>query len=71
MKYKDRLHVSIEIIASKAGTSIYIDDYRIAGPKPPGGGRVINKFSASLSDMEFALMNKCSPESPEPIIAND
>jgi len=34
------------------GNSIYLNDYRIAGPKPWGGGKIIKEWD--ISDKEVA-----------------
>jgi len=42
------MNVNIEIVSGVEGNSLYINDYRVAGPKPWGGGRVI----ASIPNVE-------------------
>lgn len=39
------------------GTCFYLNDYRIAGPKPPGGGRTVNRWSVRVKDVQAALKN--------------
>lgn len=34
----------IEVVASIEGSSLYINGYRVAGPKPWGGGRVVQSW---------------------------
>ncbi len=36
--------VTIEIIDGVGGLSLYINDYRVAGSKPYGGGRTVKKW---------------------------
>lgn len=37
-------NVKIEIVDGIGGNSLYINDIRVAGPKPYGGGRLITSF---------------------------
>ena len=45
----------IEMIAGVEGDSIYINDYRICGCKPWGGGQVTKTWFAKPSDIIQAL----------------
>jgi len=47
--------VIIEVISGVEGQCIAINDYRVAGPKPWGGGKVIKKFTSDMSNMRRAL----------------
>ena len=55
---------TIEIIYVKGpvGNSLYIDNFRVAGPKPWAGGQVISKWQIPLKDILSALP-KCKDES--------
>jgi hypothetical protein len=65
--------VSIEVVSGVEGRSIYINDYRVAGNKPWGGGTVELKFRASLSDIfesvESAIVKGCEPAFSPAIVA--
>lgn len=37
------------------GPSLYLDGYRIAGPKPWGGGHTLHRFVVETEDMNYAL----------------
>jgi len=51
--------ILIEIVSGCEGNSVYINDYRLAGPKPWGGGKVLTSVKANLlyliPDMERCL----------------
>jgi len=47
--------VTIEVVSGVEGPSVYLNDYRVAGPKPWGGGKVIQKFKADRKDVLTAL----------------
>lgn len=47
--------VIIEIINGVEGQCVAINDYRVAGPKPWGGGKVSKKFTSDMSNMRRAL----------------
>ena len=49
--------VRIEVVEGVAGVAIYINAYRIAGPKPWGGGIIRYSFKADRKDIERALSN--------------
>jgi hypothetical protein len=65
--------VSIEVVSGVEGRSVYINDYRVAGNKPWGGGTVELKFRASLSDIfesvESAIVKGREPAFSPAIIA--
>jgi hypothetical protein len=46
----DRDH-TILVMSGPAGPSLYLDDYRIAGPKPWGGGAVLHEFACTDKDL--------------------
>ena len=50
----------IEIVESAVGVSIYINNYRIAGSSPLGGGRVQHTFMCKESEIlkPLAVTNK-------------
>lgn len=41
----------VEIIGGRAGKCISLNDFRIAGSKPWGGGTVLNKFDTTVEDV--------------------
>lgn len=47
--------IIIDVIEGSEGQSIYINDYRVSGPKPWGGGKLIKSFSCSSADVCRAL----------------
>lgn len=47
--------ITIDIIKGCEGLSVYINDYRVAGNKPWGGGTVIQTFTANKKDILMAL----------------
>ncbi len=47
--------INLELVNGVEGDSIYLNDTRICGSKPWGGGRVIKKWTTSVSDIEYAL----------------
>lgn len=47
--------IDVLILAGVEGPSIYLDDYRIAGNKPWGGGEVLYEWKADLTDILRAL----------------
>lgn len=38
-------------VAGVEGNSIYLNDFRIAGPKPWGGGKILKEWKVDLSDI--------------------
>jgi len=47
--------VVIEIIRGVEGDCVAINDFRVAGPKPWGGGRVIARFKTTKDKIEEAM----------------
>lgn len=47
--------VALELISGPAGNALYLDNHRVAGPKPWGGGRTIWQGSAKRSEVMIAL----------------
>lgn len=47
--------VKIELVNGCEGESIYIDDYRVAGPKPWGDGRTEKMWMVNKDDILQAL----------------
>lgn len=47
--------VNIELVSGCEGYSLYIDDYRVAGSKPWGGGKVVKAWTAKVADIDKAL----------------
>ena len=45
----------IEIVKGVEGHSLYINDYRVCGPKPWSGGVVIWHFEVDKKEIEKAL----------------
>lgn len=46
---------TLEVVSGPAGPSLYLNRYRICGPKPWGGGRTVLKWSATDEDITTAL----------------
>lgn len=47
--------VEIAVCNGVEGPSVYINDYRVAGNKPWGGGKTIHSFKAEKSNIFHAL----------------
>jgi hypothetical protein len=47
--------IEIVIISGVEGPSVYLDNHRIAGNKPWGGGDVLYEWKADLADILAAL----------------
>jgi hypothetical protein len=45
----------VSLVSGVEGLSIYLNNYRIAGPKPWGGGKILHEFTATSKDIELAL----------------
>jgi hypothetical protein len=54
-KLKDEDIISIEVVAGVEGPSLYINQYRIVGNKPWGGGRVLRSWKVSAGDLRRYL----------------
>jgi hypothetical protein len=48
--------ISILAVAGCEGPSLYINDYRICGNKPWGGGRTIHEWKISRENLEKGLL---------------
>jgi len=44
-------HVTIEVIKGVDGNCLSINDERVSGPKPWGGGKVTNTFKVYVKDI--------------------
>lgn len=44
--------IRIDVISGVEGPSLYLNDRRIAGPKPWGGGAAIHSWTVDLADFE-------------------
>lgn len=47
--------IDICYVSGVEGPSIYIDNYRVCGPKPWGGGKVVKRFKARSKDILRSL----------------
>jgi hypothetical protein len=47
--------MKFQIIKRSHGTSLYLNDYRISGSKPWGGGKVFVEFECKKEDIIEAL----------------
>lgn len=47
--------VSVEVISGREGWSLYVENYRVVGPKPWGGGSVLKAWSVSSRHLNDAL----------------
>ncbi len=47
--------LKLDLVDGVAGVSVYLSDYRIAGPKPWGGGKVTRTWRVRRKDIEAAL----------------
>jgi hypothetical protein len=47
--------VTVKLVEGVEGNSIYLNDYRIAGPKPWGGGKTLKEWTVTTEDIETAL----------------
>jgi hypothetical protein len=45
----------VTVLKGVEGFSVYINDYRVAGPKPWGGGKILQEWKVERKDMETAL----------------
>lgn len=50
--------IVVEVVSGVEGPSLYINDYRVAGPKPWGGGKIIHRFMVERKDVEKVLIEK-------------
>ena len=61
---KDPKTVPLTYVASVEGNSLYLNGYRIAGPKPWGGGRTLEEWEVTRDDIKTALSLTLSCTSP-------
>lgn len=59
----EKLH-KLELINGVEGDSVYLNDFRIAGPKPWGGGTTLKSWKVSTKDLETALGRSANPQTP-------
>ena len=52
---KDKKRCKLELVSGVEGPCLCLDDYRIAGPKPWGGGLVTNTLWVDKSDLLSAI----------------
>lgn len=45
----------IEVVSGPEGPSVYINEYRVAGPKPWGGGNVTHRFITKKENVEEGI----------------
>lgn len=56
--------IKIRHVRGVEGDSLYINDYRVAGPKPWGGGPTVKEWIVELADLE-ARIAKALGNQPE------
>jgi hypothetical protein len=47
--------ITIDVVTGVEGPSVYINDHRVAGSKPWGGGKIVYKFDTTWSELKRAL----------------
>lgn len=47
--------ITIKLVNGVEGNSIYLNDTRICGSKPWGGGSVVKEWTTSIYEIEMAL----------------
>lgn len=47
--------ITIKCVSGVEGDSIYLNDTRIAGPKPWGGGHILWEKKTTIRDIELAI----------------
>lgn len=47
--------VEFLVVAGVEGPALYLNDFRVAGPKPWGGGKTLFSFQATTLDIQTAL----------------
>lgn len=47
--------MTLMIVNGVEGTAVYLNDFRIAGPKPWGGGTVVKQWDITPEDLESAI----------------
>lgn len=45
---------TVTIIKGVEGLAVYVNDYRIAGPKPWGGGTIVKEWTVQRRDLDLA-----------------
>lgn len=48
-------YVSVCLVEGVEGPSVYLDAYRVCGPKPWGGGLILHEWRAERADILRAL----------------
>lgn len=56
--------LSLTLVEGVEGPSVYLNDRRIAGPKPWGGGQVAREWKVSSEDVYSALERDAAPVKP-------
>jgi hypothetical protein len=54
--------VKVETVGGVEGPSLYVDDHRVAGNKPWGGGRLLHAFQADADLMLAAIRRAIGPK---------
>lgn len=62
--------VAVEVISGCEGPCLAISDYRVAGPKPWGGGSTTHKWSMQIDDLLRAIpgLSYADPKEPAPLL---
>ncbi len=60
----EKAKIKFEVIKGVEGASLYINDYRVSGPKPWGGGTITNEFRVDREEINKALRLLAEPEKP-------
>lgn len=55
---KPKRGVLVTLIQGVEGPAIYINNHRIAGPKPWGGGKIVKEWKASAVEIQKAMKSK-------------
>lgn len=58
------LTVAVEVVSGVEGPSLYVNDYRVAGNKPWGGGSTLHSFQVDVREIGTALA-RVTPMTPE------
>lgn len=48
-------YMKIDIIKGVEGNSVCINEYRVAGPKPWGGGEIVESWKVNVDDILRAI----------------
>lgn len=51
----DKPDIRFEVVTGSDGPSLYANSYRIAGPKPWGGGKIVYRFKVSHQELARLL----------------